>query len=338
MEIKQNISLKEFNTFGFDIHARYLAHIAHEKQLTKTLAEARQNSLPLLILGGGSNILFVQDYQGLVLRNEILGKEVIREDNDYVWVRLGAGENWHQVVLWSLDNGWGGIENLSLIPGTVGAAPMQNIGAYGVEICSVFSKLEAVNLESGTQHIFSTIDCQFGYRSSVFKSSLKDQFIITRVVLKLSKKPSFNISYGAISQTLGEMNVQELNISNISEAVIRIRRSKLPDPGTIGNAGSFFKNPIISKDLLHTLKTEYTNIPSYPIEGDLIKVPAGWLIEECNWKGYRKGDIGVHNKQALVLVNYGQGKGNELVELAHDIQDSVNAKFGIQLIPEVNII
>jgi len=338
MDVKQNISLRKFNTFGIDVNARYLAVIDHEKHLAKSVAEARRNSLPLLILGGGSNILFAQDYPGLILKNEILGKELLKEDHDHVWVRLGAGENWHEVVLWTIDNGWGGIENLSLIPGTVGAAPMQNIGAYGVEICTVFSKLEALHLETGTLRKFNTLDCQFGYRFSIFKGTLKDQFIITRVILKLSKNPSFNITYGAIAQTLNEMGVQELSINKISEAVIRIRQSKLPDPVNLGNAGSFFKNPVISKDLLYNLKTEYTNIPSYPAEGDLMKVPAGWLIEQCNWKGYRKGDIGVHNKQALVLVNYGQGQGNELVELAQDIQHSVNAKFGIKLTPEVNII
>lgn len=338
MEIKQNVSLKEFNTFGLDVNARYLAILDHEKHLATSVTAAKQNALPLLVLGGGSNILFAQDYPGLILKNEIPGKELLKEDSDHVWVRLGAGENWHQVVLWTLENGWGGIENLSLIPGTVGAAPMQNIGAYGVEISSVFSKLEAIHLETGALREFTTMGCQFGYRSSVFKGNLSGQFIITRVILKLSKKPTFNISYGAISQTLGEMNVQELSINQISKAVIRIRQSKLPDPGRIGNAGSFFKNPVISKDLLHTLKTEYANIPSYPTEGGLMKVPAGWLIEQCNWKGYRKGDIGVHDKQALVLVNYGNGQGNDLVELAHDISNSVHTKFGIQLIPEVNVI
>ena len=337
MVINENVSLREFNTFGIDVSANYLVVIDHERNLQKALSEAK-NSLSLLVLGAGSNILFAQNYPGLVLKNEILGKEILKEDKDYVWVRVGAGENWHQVVLWAIDQGWGGIENVSLIPGTAGAAPMQNIGAYGVELCTVFSHLEAVQLHNGKIRKFEIAECAFDYRYSAFKGPLKDQFIITRVVLKLQKSPTFNISYGAISQTLEDMGVKELTIRNISNAVISIRQSKLPDPVKLGNAGSFFKNPIVSKEVYHNLKTEYASMPSYPTEEGKVKIPAGWLIEQCKWKGFREGAVGVHENQALVLVNYGGARGNDLVHLADKIQNSINLKFGIELTPEVNII
>jgi len=294
--------------------------------------------VPLLILGGGSNILFSGDFQGLVIKNNIYGREILKQDSDYVWLRLGAGENWHQCVLWAIDHHWGGIENLSLIPGTVGAAPMQNIGAYGVELCSVFESLEAIEINSGKTREFDTSECDFGYRYSVFKGPLKDRYIITRVVLRLRKAPIFNVSYGAVSQTLEEMGVEQLTIKDISNAVIKIRQSKLPDPEQIGNAGSFFKNPEVKIDFFNILKAAYTNIPHYPTENGLIKIPAGWLIEHCHWKGFRRGDIGVHDKQALVLVNFGNAHGSDLVALSQEIRDSVAAKFGIELVPEVNIV
>ena len=338
MILEKNVSLKEYNTFDIAASARYLITIDHEKRIPEALEQGKQNALSMFILGGGSNILFSQDYDGLVIKNEILGKEIISEDPDHVWVKLGAGEVWHQVVVWAIERGWGGIENLSLIPGTVGAAPMQNIGAYGVEICEVFSHLEAIELTTGKSHTFGPTDCQFDYRYSVFKGSLKNQFIITRVVLKLNKNPHFNISYGAISQTLEEMGIEELSIKAISDAVVRIRQSKLPDPVEIGNAGSFFKNPIVSIETYRNLITEYANIPSYPTEQNSHKIPAGWLIEQCDWKGFKRGPVGVHQNQALVLVNYGGASGSELVKLAHEIQESVEAKFGIKLNPEVNII
>jgi UDP-N-acetylmuramate dehydrogenase len=253
-------------------------------------------------------------------------------------VRLGAGENWHQCVLWAIQNDWAGIENLSLIPGTVGAAPMQNIGAYGVELCSVFESLEGTEISTGKTRVFKTPECDFGYRYSVFKGPLRDRYIITRVVLKLRKTPVFNVSYGAVSQTLEEMGIEHLTIKDVSDAVIKIRQSKLPDPEKIGNAGSFFKNPSVQPEIFNTLKTEYANIPHYPTEDGLVKIPAGWLIEQCNWKGFRRGDIGVHEKQALVLVNYGTAQGHDLVALSQEIRNSVSAKFGIDLVPEVNII
>ena len=335
MTVKEHVSLREYNTFGLDASARFLVTVLSESDITEILQE---NIQPMMILGGGSNILFADDYPGLVIENKILGREILDEDTTSVRVRLGAGENWHQVVLWAIENGWGGIENLSLIPGTVGAAPMQNIGAYGVELSSVFSSLEAINLTTGESRVFEASDCDFGYRYSVFKGPAKGQYLITRVTLKLQKDPVFNTSYGAVANTLKEMGVTKLSLKDVSNAIIKIRQSKLPDPNDIGNAGSFFKNPTVPKEFFNNLKTEYTNIPSYPTEDNLIKIPAGWLIEQCNWKGFRDGDIGVHKQQALVLVNYGNAKGRDLLKLSVDIQDSVFQKFGIKLSPEVNVV
>ncbi|GJM30520.1 MAG: UDP-N-acetylenolpyruvoylglucosamine reductase [Cyclobacteriaceae bacterium] len=337
MEIRENVSLKHLNTFGIDVKARYLAEIGEESEV-KTTLNSYGTKPQLLILGGGSNVLFAGHFEGLIIKNNILGRELLKEDHDYVWVKLGAGENWHDIVLWAIENGWGGIENLSLIPGTVGAAPMQNIGAYGVEICSVFEKLEAIDLSTLKLRVFDANDCQFGYRHSVFKGALKNQYLITRVVLKLQKHPVFNTSYGAVSQTLKARGIKELTLRNISDAIISIRESKLPNPDTIGNAGSFFKNPTVDRNIYNNLKTAYANIPNYPTEDGLVKIPAGWLIEQCDWKGFRKGAIGVHKNQALVLVNYGGANGEDLVQLSKEIQSSVNAKFGIELTPEVNIV
>jgi len=336
MLIKENVSLKEFNTFGIEASARFMGELTDEGDLEKIL---KQFNLPLrlLILGGGSNVLFSGDFEGLVIKNNIFGRELLREDQEYVWVRLGAGENWHQVVLWAIHHGWGGIENLSLIPGTVGAAPMQNIGAYGVELCTVFERLEAIDLDTLKTESFETNDCQFGYRYSVFKGPLKNRYMITRVVLRLHKNPVFNTSYGAVAQTLDSQGIKELSLKAVSDAIISIRESKLPDPRQIGNAGSFFKNPTVSEAVFKNLKTAYTNIPSYPTV-DGYKIPAGWLIEQCQWKGFRRGAIGVHKHQALVLVNHGGGQGKDLVELSFEIQESVDRKFGIKLAPEVNIV
>ena len=338
MLVQQNVSLTQFNTFGLEVTAKQFATVNQESDITNLLGGSDITNRSLLILGGGSNILFSGDFEGLVLKNSIMGREIVKEDQEYVWVRLGAGENWHQVVLWAIDHGWGGIENLSLIPGTVGAAPMQNIGAYGVELCSVFENLEAIELSTGHFKKFDAKDCDFDYRYSVFKGPLKGQFIITRVVLKLLKNPVHNISYGAVAQTLEEMAVEALTIRDISNAIIKIRESKLPNPEEIGNAGSFFKNPVVDNATFNILKSEYTNMPYYAMEEGLVKIPAGWLIEQCQWKGFRKGAIGVHHQQALVLVNYGGAQGQDLVALSKEIRASVSSKFGIELVPEVNVV
>jgi UDP-N-acetylmuramate dehydrogenase len=335
MEIQNNFSLKKYNTFGIDASAKYFAAFTTAAEL-EALPEFKK--LSILPLGGGSNILFTKDFDGLVLKNDIGGIKKIGEDDDHVYVKAGAGINWHQFVLHCIDNSWAGVENLSLIPGNVGASPMQNIGAYGVEIKDVFHELEAFHLADKEIVQFDMDECKFGYRDSVFKQHYKGEFMITSVTYRLNKKPSFNISYGAIEQELERMSVKELTIKNISQAVINIRSSKLPDPAVIGNSGSFFKNPQVSNAESKILKKEFPNIVGYELSNGDVKLAAGWLIEQCGWKGYRKGDAGCYDKQALVLVNYGNAKGNEIYELSEQIQQSVFEKFRISLEREVNII
>lgn len=335
--IQQNVSLKAFNTFGLEAKAAYFIEFTSVAELTEALAQ-RTNGQELLILGGGSNMLLTKDFDGLVLKNGLKGIDLIREDDDHIWVQVMAGENWHQFVLHCIEKQWAGVENLSLIPGTVGAAPMQNIGAYGVEIKNVFESLEAVEIATGQVHNFDNASCEFGYRESIFKKAAKGKYLITSVTFKLNKVPTFNTSYGAIQDTLKEMGVEELSIKAVSDAVISIRQSKLPDPAEIGNAGSFFKNPTIDKIDYEGLKAEFGTIPGYKQPGDLVKVPAAWLIEQAGWKGKTFGQIGVHKNQPLVLVNYGNGKGADIRNLAFEIQASVAGKFGIELTPEVNMI
>lgn len=337
MNIQENISLKPFNTFGLDKKARFFTSVNSREQLIESLIWSRNRGLEVFILGGGSNILLTQDVNSLVIKIEIAGIEVVDENDDHVWVKVGAGENWHSFVTHAIAQGWAGIENLSLIPGTVGASPMQNIGAYGVEIKDVFHSLRALNRATLEQKEFTKEECKFGYRESVFKNELLGQYIITSVTFQLNKKPEFNIEYGTIQETLQESGNEELSIQAISDAVIKIRQSKLPDPKEIGNAGSFFKNPTISIEDWEALKESFPNIPGYDVpEGK--KVPAAWLIEQSGWKGKRFGETGVHAKQPLVLVNYGNSKGNDIKELAENIQASVFEKFGIPLKAEVNFI
>lgn len=337
MSFQQNYPLKNLNTFGMDVKGRQYAPFRSVGELQRLLQCPGLDKERLLVLGGGSNILFTHDYEGTVLHNQIQGIEVVAEDEDHALVRAGGGVVWHELVLYAIDKGLGGIENLSLIPGTVGAAPLQNIGAYGVELKDVFHSLEAVDVQSGELRTFRPADCQFGYRESVFKKALKGRYIVTHVTLELSKKPVFNISYGAIRETLAAMQVKELTLPALSEAVCRIRRSKLPDPAVIGNAGSFFKNPEISPEAFAGLKARFPDVPSYPAPHHQVKVPAGWLIERAGWKGRRFGNYGVHQDQALVLVNYGGAQGSQIKGLAQDIIRSVQDTFGITLTPEVNI-
>lgn len=333
--IQSNISLKKYNTFGIDVTAKYFAHFITIDELSKIL-EFKQ--LSTLVLGGGSNLLFTKDFDGIVLKNEISGIEMVDEDADYVYVKVGAGENWHQFVLHCINNNWAGVENLSLIPGNVGASPMQNIGAYGVEVKDVFYSLEAYHLQEKVIEIFTLQDCAFDYRESVFKKKYKNQFVISNVTFKLKKIPTFNTSYGAIEQELEKMKVKEMSIKAISDAVINIRSSKLPNPADIGNAGSFFKNPEVEKNTFDILQAAFPAIVGYHLPNSKVKLAAGWLIEQCGWKGFRKGDAGCHAKQALVLVNYGNAKGNEIFELSQKIINSVKAKFNVVLEREVNII
>jgi UDP-N-acetylmuramate dehydrogenase len=336
MQIQQNISLKAFNTFGIETKAGFFASFSNLSELTGLMTP--NSRLPTLILGGGSNILFTGNFNGLVLKNEIKGIEKINEDNEFVYVKAGAGENWHRFVLHCIDHNWAGVENLSLIPGNIGASPMQNIGAYGVEIKEIFHELEAYHLQDKTIVQFGLADCGFGYRESVFKGKYRDQFAILTVTYKLRKHPVFNTSYGAIGQELEEAGVKELSIKAISDAVIHIRSSKLPDPAVIGNAGSFFKNPQVSGVQFQTLKNQFPAMVGYPAKEGAVKLAAGWLIEQCGWKGYRKGDAGCHAKQALVLVNYGHASGKEIYDLSTAILQSVKEKFDVQLEREVNII
>ncbi|MEX0967863.1 MAG: UDP-N-acetylmuramate dehydrogenase [Bacteroidia bacterium] len=338
MQIQENISLKRFNTFGIDVTTRYYAEVRTVPELQLLLRNEKYRAVPKLILGGGSNLLFTKDYEGLVIRNCLEGIEKLKEDEEYVWIKAMSGEVWHSFVIYCIERGWGGIENLSLIPGTVGAAPMQNIGAYGVELRQTFEQLEAVRLEDGRLEIFDAESCRFGYRDSIFKNKAKGQYFIVSVSLRLAKKPEFNISYGAISRTLEEMGVKELTLSAVSEAVCSIRRSKLPDPAVLGNSGSFFKNPEIPDDQFNELKKKFPDIAGYAVGEGKTKVPAGWLIEQAGWKGKRIGETGAHKDQALVLVNYGNATGEEIWQLARQIQRSVQEKFGIELQPEVNVV
>ena len=336
MVVLKNYSLKKFNTFGLEVKADNLVHIRAIPDFKKALKLPYR---PIFVLGGGSNILLTKNVKGLVLKNEIKGIAIVEEYEKEVIISVGGGENWHQLVLWSIKNNYGGLENLSLIPGTVGAAPIQNIGAYGVELKDIFVKLEALNLSSGRKKTFKKADCQFAYRDSIFKKALKGKYFISKVFLKLSKKPhTLNISYGAIKKLLAQKGIKEPDIKAISETVIAIRSTKLPDPVKLGNAGSFFKNPEINPKHFAELQSQFPNIVFYDLPNGDKKIPAGWLIERCGWKGKRIGQTGAHSNQALVLVNYGNATGAEIKKLALEIIDSVNKKFGIPLSPEVNIL
>jgi len=339
MIIEEGKNLKQFNTFGIEVYAKEFIEISKKDDAINYFKTFDPNK-NILIIGGGSNLLLTTDFNGLVIKNNLRGIEVISEDENEISLRVGAGENWHEFVMYCVEKNYAGIENLSLIPGNVGASPMQNIGAYGIEVKEVISSVEAIEINSGKLRHFNNEECQFAYRSSVFKTSLKDKYFISSVTFLLKKKATFKIEYGAIQQQLKANGVDEgaLSIKAISDAVIQIRQSKLPDPKKIGNSGSFFKNPIVSSDKKNELITSYPDMPFYELDADNIKLAAGWLIEQAGWKGYREGDYGVHEKQALVLVNYGQAKGEEIFMLSEKILNSIQEKFGVSLEREVNII
>lgn len=338
MQILQNHSLKQYNTFGIECFASKFVEVTTADELKKVLLDPELKDDQKYILGGGSNILLTQDFNGLIVKNSIGGSKIIHEDDKHIYIKVGAGEVWHNFVMKSIDNNWAGIENLSLIPGTVGAAPMQNIGAYGVEIKEVFIELEAMFYDGRTQ-VFTKDECNFGYRESIFKHDLKGKCIITSVTLRLNKTPDFKVSYGAIQEVLKKNNITNLTIKAVSDAVIEIRQSKLPDPNEIGNAGSFFKNPEVPNSEFEKIRADHPEMPSYPASiPNHTKIPAGWLIEQSGWKGKTIGNIGVHKNQALVLVNYGGGSGNDIYQLALDVKASVKEKFGVDINPEVNII
>jgi UDP-N-acetylmuramate dehydrogenase len=340
MNVKQNYSLRPFNTFGIEALAANYAEVFNENDILELLTNKSLQHQEKLILGGGSNILLTGDFDGLVIHNRIQGIELVKETNEHVWVKASAGEVWHQLVMHSVANGYAGIENLSLIPGCCGAAPMQNIGAYGVELKDVFDSLEAIHINSGEKVIFSKSDCAFGYRESVFKNEAKGVYIITSITLRLNKQPHFHVDYGDLQKILYEdMMVNELTLRNVSDAVIKIRQSKLPDPKELGNAGSFFKNPEIPIAQYEALKTNHPLLPGYPSgKQGMIKLAAGWLIEQCGWKGKRIGNTGCHAKQALVLVNYGEASGDEIWAHATHVINDVWQQFGVKLSPEVNLI
>ena len=333
--IQTNKNLKEYNTFGISVKAEMFAVFSSIEELKQILSF--RNDKKLLVLGGGSNLLLTKDFEGLVIKNEIKRFEVIEESASEVIVESGAGENWHEFVLNCIDKGFGGIENLSLIPGSVGASPMQNIGAYGVEIKDVFESLSAFHIASGEIHYFDKTKCEFGYRESIFKNKVKGEYIILTVTFRLTKNPTINSSYGAINEQLKVMGIQVPTIKELSDAVIAIRQSKLPDPRIIGNAGSFFKNPTVEITLLEQIQKNYPDIPNYPAENKR-KLAAGWLIEKAGWKGRTFDNYGVHKLQALVLVNYGNCTGQEIFDLSSQIIQDVFEKFGVLLEREVNIL
>ena len=334
--IQEFVSLESLNTFGIAAKARYFVTITNESELRETL-----NVIPaadsIMVLGGGSNLLLTQDFPGWVLKNEFSGVEIEAEDEESVTVRVGSGMSWHEWVMYCLEKGWFGLENLSLIPGSVGAAPMQNIGAYGVEIKDIFVDAEGVFLRTGEKKRFYQSECEFGYRESIFKRSIKEFFIIN-VCFRLSKKPNLHTTYGDIEKELAKLPFRDYRPQDVSNAVIQIRQSKLPNPAEIGNAGSFFKNPTVSKSFFESLFVRFSEMPHYPLADGNVKIPAAWLIQQCGWKGKRFGNYGVHEKQALVLVNYGGAKGKEIYELSEKIIFSVYDFFGIRLEREVNIV
>ena len=337
MVIQQNTSLKKYNTFGISAKAKYFCEINNLEDLAEALRLDEYSEK--FILSGGSNMLITQDINVLVLHINLKGITIVSENESHVTIKVMAGENWHQMVLWTLEHNYGGLENMSLIPGNTGTAPIQNIGAYGVELKDNFESCEAMNIATQEIRTFSRKDCHFEYRDSYFKNEGKGTYVITSVTFKLTKKTHvLNTSYGAIEVELEKQNIQKPTIKDVSNAVIAIRRSKLPDPAELGNSGSFFKNPVVSKSQFNFFIKHHPNSPYYKVSEDAYKIPAGWLIEQCGYKGKRFGDAGVHKNQALVLVNYDNATGSEILELAYTIINSVEERFGLKITPEVNII
>ncbi len=338
MNLVRNASLKSYNTFGVSASAASLSSIQSQEEALETAEWLRKEKQNVLILGGGSNVLLTRDVDAHVVLNRIMGIEQVSADDHSVVLRVGAGVVWHDFVEHCISAQLGGVENLALIPGMVGASPMQNIGAYGVEIESVFVSLEAVHLPTGELHTFQRDECGFGYRESIFKNSVKGQYLITHVSYRLAKRPSFNVTYGAIQDELERMGVSELSLRSVADAVISIRRSKLPDPAKLGNAGSFFKNPVVPVSFYEGLSTSRPDVAAYPAGEGYVKLAAGWLIEQAGWKGYRSNGCGVHDRQALVLVNHGGASGSEIFDLSTRILEDVKQKFGVALEREVNIL
>lgn len=336
--IAENKNLKEYNTFGIEASCRYFAEVNSIEDFQKIIIQPAFRNNDRLIIGGGSNILFTKDFKGIVLKNNIKGKEIVIEDDTNVVVKIGAGESWHGFVMWCIEKGFYGVENLSLIPGCVGASPMQNIGAYGVEIKEVFEELEAYDINTGAKRVFNKEECKFGYRESVFKHELKNQYLIASVSYRLKKHSEVNVSYGAITTELQSAGINNPGIKDVSDAVIRIRQSKLPDPAVTGNAGSFFKNPEVNSEKHSQLKTNFPELVAYALANGNYKLAAGWLIEQAGLKGYQHNGAAVHSKQALVLINNGHASGADVLELSGYVLQKVFDKFGVRLEREVNII
>ena len=336
MEIRQNYSLKKYNTFGFDVSADYFAQPVSIDEINEILSVIRAKQLPLLIVGKGSNLLFCDNFHGVVIAPQIMGIEKIREDSDCVFLKVGAGVVWDDFVQHAVNNGWGGIENLSLIPGCVGASPIQNIGAYGVEAKDTIFEVEYIEIATGEKKTISNVDCKFGYRDSVFKHELQNKVIVTHAVFRLNKKPVLYTHYGNIEEELATYSSK--TIATVRDVIIAIRQKKLPNPSEIGNAGSFFKNPVVSKEIAEIILARDAKMSTYPVDENYVKLPAARLIELAGWKGKRVGNVGVHEQQALVLINYGNGTGKEILDLVKNIQQSVCEKFGVMLELEVNIV
>ena len=337
MQIHTNFSLKNYNTFGIEAKAKEFVSVHSSDELIEILQQRPASKK--FILGGGSNMLLTQDVDALVIHLDLKGKKIIDENDDFVWVESQAGENWHEFVLWTIDQNFGGLENLSLIPGNVGTTPIQNIGAYGVEIKDTFVLCEAIHIETQELLVFTNEKCKFGYRESIFKNEIKDEFVITSVVFKLTKRNhKLNTSYGAIEAELEKKHIKNPSLKDVSNAVIAIRQSKLPDPKELGNSGSFFKNPVILKSDFEKIQQKFPEIPHYVVTETEVKVPAGWLIEQAGFKGKRFGDAGIHKHQALVLVNYGNATGQEILEVSKNIQKTILDTYGIAIEAEVNII
>lgn len=338
MTIQKNISLKEYNTFHVEASAKYFCEVNDLIELESLFADDRFRDEKKLILGGGSNILFTKDFNGIVIKNNIGGIEVISEDQESILIKVGAGNDWDEFVEYTVSSGFNGLENLSLIPGTVGASPIQNIGAYGVEVKDVIETVNGFDLEDFKEKTFTNSECRFDYRDSIFKSELKNKFMVTSVVFNLSKDGKVKSNYEAIKNYISEKNIREITPSEIRKAVIEIRKSKLPDPQEIGNAGSFFRNPVITKEKFESVKSKYPDLRGYKVNDNSIKISAGWLIEKCGLKGKRSKDVEIYDKQALVIVNYGSASGIEIKNIAEEIRDIVLDEFNISLQFEVNIL
>jgi UDP-N-acetylmuramate dehydrogenase len=337
-DIKVNFSLHPFNTFHLESIARYFTEVNSFETINGLISSGKLSENPFLLLGGGSNLLFTGNFKGIVIHINNKGIEIVNRTEDSVFIKASAGENWHEFVTYCVSQGFGGLENLSLIPGNVGSCPIQNIGAYGVEVKDSFHSLEAIDLQTGEMKVFNREDCHFGYRDSIFKNELKGKVAIWSVTFELKSNPVLHIEYGAIKQELAAMGIENPGIADVSCAVCNIRRHKLPDPKLLGNAGSFFKNPSVDQKFAEKLLEAFPKMVSYPLADGNVKLAAGWLIEQCGWKGFREGDAGVHESQALVLVNYGNATGSNILTLAHRIQNSVYERFGVKLEMEVNVI